>query len=301
MKKVTIKPNFFIIGAPKSGTTALSEYLSTHPNVFFSNPKEPEFFAADFKGRLIRKESAYLRLFSKADPDIHAAIGEGSVNYLFSRVAVQRILEFQPEARFIIILRNPVELVQSWHMELLKTGKESLLLFMEAWKAESYRRAGRCIPVSCRDPKWLFYSDWGKLGSQLKRALKIISPEKIKVIVFDDFVADTARIYQEVLSFMGLPYDGRKSFPKVNVRQVPRVIFIQKLLATTMQFWLPIRARLGLKGFNIWKQITKWNTRCPTNMRGDSELHEFLSSFYANEINLLSDLLDRDFSHWMVP
>ena len=105
-------PNFFIIGAPKCGTTALSEYLRTHPDVFFSEPKEPNYFNSDVVSKKLYYYTSledYLeKCFSGAEG--YKAVGEGSVRYLSSAVAVDNILKLYPNAKFIIMLRNPVDL-----------------------------------------------------------------------------------------------------------------------------------------------------------------------------------------------
>jgi hypothetical protein len=87
------RPNFFIVGAPKCGTTSLSEYLRSHPNVFMSSPKEPHFFATDLYPRNpegIDSVAAYLQLFTDAR-DQHQVVGEASASYMFSDAAIPAI------------------------------------------------------------------------------------------------------------------------------------------------------------------------------------------------------------------
>src|SRR3990167_9603139 len=104
------KPNFFILGAPRCGTTSLSTYLREHPNVFFSFPKEVNFFSSDiYSSTLCSDISSYLKLFSNSE-EIHLAVGEGSVFYLASNCAVPSILQFNPQAKFIVMVRNPVDM-----------------------------------------------------------------------------------------------------------------------------------------------------------------------------------------------
>ena len=111
------KPNFFIIGAPKCGTTSLANWLAEHPRVFFSDTKEPHFFCTDgYTG--VKTLKQYEKLFEDAKPH-HLAVGEGSTHYLFSKVAVPNILVYNPDARFIVCLRNPVDMAPSLHSERL--------------------------------------------------------------------------------------------------------------------------------------------------------------------------------------
>jgi hypothetical protein len=292
-----IKPNFFIIGAPKSGTTAMSEYLSEHPQVFFSVPKELQYFAEDFQGRLIATEEAYLRLFQKANPEKQLALGEGSTIYLFSKIAVSKILEFQPDAKFIVMLRNPVELVQSFYFEMLDGGLENVDSFSEAWNMENERRLGKHVPRFCVDSKYLFYSEWGCLGTQLKRVISIAPKGSIKIILFDDFVQDTASTYREVLTFLGLPDDGRINFPRMNEKRYPRYILVPRLLGVILRLWLPIRSMIGFKGWGLSEFLKDWNSKRTKPAERD-EVRAMLCRFYADEITLLEKLLDRDLSSW---
>src|SRR6056297_204893 len=103
IKKHNIKkPNFFIIGAPKCGTTSMARYLGEHPDIFFSDPKEPNFFNTDFseKIRITTEIKEYLKLFQGADK--YRRVGEGTVWYFFSKEAILYILKFNPEAKFIL-------------------------------------------------------------------------------------------------------------------------------------------------------------------------------------------------------
>ena len=109
-----LQPNFFIIGAPKCGTTSMSVYLSSHPEIIISNPKEPHYFSKDINNGGIRKMQEYLECFSSVDKKANA-IGEASTLYLYSKVAVPNILAFNKDVRFIVMLRNPKEVAYSYH------------------------------------------------------------------------------------------------------------------------------------------------------------------------------------------
>ena len=114
------KPNFFIVGGPKCGTTSLWSWLRTHPDIFMSHLKEPNFFNSD-DNLGISGLTEYEALFRDARVS-HTAVGEASVWYLSSPVAVQNILRFEPEARFIVLLRNPIEMAVAMHSQMLIGG-----------------------------------------------------------------------------------------------------------------------------------------------------------------------------------
>ncbi len=299
---IKIAPNFFVIGAPKSGTTALCEYLKDHPNIFFSPIKEPHFFDLDCSNQLKLNLQTYLSLFSEAEPDLHKAVGEGSTGYLFSKVAVPEILKFNPNSKFIVILRNPVELVQSWHSEMYFEGVENVADFEKAWKLERERRQGRNIPSPCWEPKKLFYSEWGKLGDQVERLLAAVRRDRLKLILFDDFVADTKGVYEEVLSFLGVPLDGRKDFQVVNENKTLRFPWLQRNLAFTANHFRRLRVVSGLKlnlGSGVSHKLLHLNSRPITRKRISPELRAELADFFREDVQKLSKLLGRDLSHWV--
>ena len=113
------KPNFFIIGAPKCGTTSVYSWLKDHPYIFMPDFKEPHHFYSPY-GEPIKREK-YENLFMDADME-HFAVGEASVWYLFSGKAIDRILEYEASAKFIVLIRNPIEMAPSLHNHQKNTG-----------------------------------------------------------------------------------------------------------------------------------------------------------------------------------
>src|SRR3546814_13335773 len=102
------KPNFFIVGAPKCGTTSLANWLSEHPSIFLSNPKEPHFFDLDRRKHYKCDLARYEGFFNGVAPT-HTMVGEATTGYLRSHVAISEILKYAADARFIVGLRNPVD------------------------------------------------------------------------------------------------------------------------------------------------------------------------------------------------
>lgn len=305
-EKSTRIPNFFIIGAPKAGTTSLYTYLAAHPRVFMPNLKEPFYFCADFpryreRATFVSSCQLYLQLFARAT-DQHLAIGEASSLYLFSQVAVPNILDFQPEARFIVMLRNPVDLVHSFHSQLLFSLHESVADFEEAWRLQRVRAEGESVPTHCLEPALLQYRDTFMLGQQLARLLKLVNRGRLKVLLFDEFVADPQRCYKEVLDFLGVPSDDRTDFPKENANktrrsrrlaqllrrppyplQVLRDSFIRRVGATT---W-PVRV--------IGHLNRKQTTRTPLSPQFRAELE----GVFYDDVRQLEQLINRDLSRWI--
>src|SRR6476620_1237476 len=119
------KPNLFILGAPKCGTTSMAYYLSQHPEIFVSPYKEPHYFNLDSEYRFTFSEKQYLENFKNAT-SFHKYLVDASVWYLYSKVAVDEILKYNPESKFIVMLRNPVDMFYSLHQQLLFSGIENI-------------------------------------------------------------------------------------------------------------------------------------------------------------------------------
>ena len=243
------RPNFFIICAPRCGTTAMSEYLRGHPGIGFSDPKEPHFFAADLPGiRVCDTEEQYVNgCFSHLSGKTWDAIGEGSVWYLYSREAVERILEYNPGSKFVVMVRNPVDMVRAFHEKAIESLDEDQIDFESAWRLQSQRRRGRNIPRRCREPSILQYGKIAKLGEQIDRLHTLVSKDRLHIIVFDDFINETPRVYRDLLQFLGVQNDGRTEFPRINEGRRVRYRWLYELA------WCP--PPFLMKGVEIVKYI----------------------------------------------
>jgi hypothetical protein len=229
------KPDFFIIGAPKCGTTALYRYLKDHPQIYFSELKEPHYFNEEDEGRHIKDLETYLKLFAGASEQ-YKAVGEASVLYLRSRSAVQKIMEFNPAARLIVMLRHPVDMYLSLHQQNLFRFRENVMDPEQAWNLQAARAEGNRIPKGALEPGNLQYREVCGLGMQLERLFAIVPKRQVYVISFNDFQENTAAVYQDVLAFLGIDPDGRTEFPRENSAKMHRSFLLARLLGVTAFF-----------------------------------------------------------------
>ena len=118
-----------------------------------------------------------------------------------------------PEARFIVLTRNPIDLVQSYHRRLLYTLDEDVRDFSTAWHLQSERAAGKSLPRKCRDPLLLRYEDVGKIGLRIESILRLVPRDQCLIILFDEFIESPLAVYKKALAIIGLDYDGRTEFP----------------------------------------------------------------------------------------
>jgi Sulfotransferase family len=222
-------PNFFIVGAPKCGTTALHAYLTQHPDVLMSDPKEPHYFGSDLEFRYRRRPSAgqYESYFANADG--RSRIGEASVWYLYSERAAEEIHAAVPDARIIAMLRDPVEMIASLHSQFVYNGHEDLPL-EEALAAEEDRAAGRRIPPHANFPRGMLYRRVASYAEQLERYLDRFGRSGVHVIVYDDFRADTSAAYRDVLAFLSLDPAHQPEFAVVNASKRSRSLLLRRAL-----------------------------------------------------------------------
>lgn len=300
-------PNFFIAGAPRCGTTALYEYLSENPHIYMSQVKELNYFAFDFPN--VQKinfssQNDYLKVFEKANSQ-HQAVGEASPFYLFSEVAFQNIHSFDPNAKIIISLRNPVNFVQSFHQLNLSLLREDVPDLKAAWDLQERRKNGKQIPKSCREPELIQYGDLGKFGKYIKKLLEIFPRDQVMIIIFEDFAANPEEIYKNILTFIGAQYDGRTNFAPVNANFKNRSLFIAKLLHPPQAIYQLFIKTISLFGVNFMKNVTlfynrieKLNVTDSKRQPLDPQFRKDLINYFRDDIQMLSTLIDRDLSLW---
>jgi hypothetical protein len=296
------RPDFFIVGAPKCGTTALSEYLRAHARVFLSTPKEPLFFCEDLPGlRQVTTLPRYLDLFARVDEGV-AAVGEASAMYLFSEVAPSHIRRFNADARIIVMLRNPIDVAHAFHSEMIYSQNEDEADFAVAWELQEERRQGRRIPGRCSEPRLLQYREVARLGSQLERLLTVFPRDQVEIIVFDDFIRDTQRVYEEVLSFLGVPTDGRQVFPRINENKQVRSARLARLTQRPPRLLSRAAAlakrSLGLERVHLLGPLRRANLERGTRPPLTADLRRRLGREFAQEVIRIERLLDRRLDHW---
>ncbi len=248
-------PNFFIIGAPKCGTTSLARWLSGHPQVFMSVPKEPHFFNTDMANRNVRQWDEYLELFQRVGEG-HEAVGEASTWYLFSENAVSEIEAAFPGARYIVMTREPVDMALSLYQHNVRHLHEDASSFQEAWRLQEARYWGERIPSTCTEPSFLQYRRACSLGSMLERLFDRVPEERVLHMPLDQVKQDPRNAYLRVLSFLDIADDGRTDFKPENEARIYRSRFIQKafLAGGRLRARLGIRQGLGLTRINESKR-----------------------------------------------
>lgn len=297
------RPNFFIVGAPKCATTALYEYLKTHPDIFMPGEmKEPCFFCTDFPyQRRVTSLDEYLQLFGDANEN-HLIVGEASVWYMYSKVAIRNLYEFNPDSRLIVMLRNPVEQVYAMHMQCYIMDYENKTNFEKAWRLQENRKHGKDLPNPCKVEQFLQYKDIASYSTQIERLLNIFPRDQVQFILYDDLKSDARQVYMDVLNFLGLKDDNRHEFPVGNPSQRYKIQWLGDFLSDQPQ-WLQIlkswfKRAFGIKQLKIRSFINRRNVAIGKRKPLPPRLIKELKTDFREDVERVSLLIQRDLKHW---
>ena len=292
-------PEFFIVGAPKSGTTALHTYLRSLPDVFIPERKDRPFYAGDLdfrRWRLTPEEYAD-DLRGGADAPI---LGHSCVWYLYSHRAAAEIHAANPNARIVIMLRDPVAMLHAQHSQFLYNGNEDIADFAQAIAAEPDRRRGRRIPRAAHFAQGLRYTDTARYADQVRRYLTTFGPDRVHAVLYDDFRADPRGTAARVAGWLGSAHVPADT-PVVNANKRIRSRRLQALLISppagrerAVHALLPRRLHGKVAPWLISRNVERRprdEVPAPVRSRLEREL--------APDVQELGRLLDRDLDGWL--
>ncbi len=298
-------PNFFIVGAPKCGTSFLHYRLAAHPEVFMHPQlKEPHHFATDLHGdpavvdhlQWVPDRAAYLALFAGATEHVRR-IGEASVFYLMSSVAAAAIARFNPTAKIVIMLRNPADLLESLHAQSLYSCLET-----EADFGRAYLRDREAATTAAPRPERMFfrYPTVVDFGTQLARFTQHFAPDQLHVIVQEEMRADTRGTFRRVLEFLAIDPEFTPDFTAENERKEARSQILQRLthnaplgLRRTLRRLTSPALRIGLKAW-----IARLNSRPIPRTPLAPELRETILHDARPAIDAVEAYLGRNLPAW---
>ncbi|MBF0622665.1 MAG: sulfotransferase [Magnetococcales bacterium] len=309
---MVIKPNFVIIGSVKAGTTSLVRYLREHPDICFCNA-ELQLFAPEFANhrRMMgvteqMSRASIEKYFSGFDGQDYKIYGEKSALYLLSDHGVENIMKHNPDAKIVAMIRNPVDVVESFHAQLLFDTNENITDFSKAWALQDQRAEGTHIPPGCLEPALLQLKRVGALGTHLERMMAIVPQGQYHIILFDDFIKDTQKVYQDVLTFLDLPQDGKSEFPRFNPRKFNKSYWIARFTQhrphwlKRLQFYLGYYLRrLSLPTVDLVSLLAKMNQSNKKRAPLSTEVRQQLIEALKPEIDKIARITNRNLDHWM--
>jgi hypothetical protein len=296
-------PNFLIIGAARSGTTALCNTLGQHPEIYISSLKEPHFLAfsgekLEFRGPgdnvLINREAvtnfeAYQSLFSGVCDEI--AIGEGSVSTLYyNERAIDNIRRFTPDAKLIVILRNPIQRAFSSFLYMTAHGHEPLHQFERALDQEQQRINDNWHHI------W-HYTRMGLYGGQIAAFLNAFGAERVKVVLFEDLKLTPAETTADLFRFLNVNPDFEAdTSTQVNRSGIPRSRLLQYVLYQVNERQTVKRALKAIVPLKVREWVRRANLSHPS-MPVSTQTR--LKAVFEQDVLQLQELLNRDLSHWL--
>ena len=296
------KPNFFIVGAQKSGTTSLSAWLGRHPEIFMSSPKEPGYLAfgdrgyvyPDGRGRrapassyVVDKESEYLDLFAGATA-AHKVIGESSTWYFSLDGMAERIKRFSPDARILVVLRNPVARAHSAWAHARRDELEPCNDFRKALALEESRGEVEFL---------LRYHRMGLYSDALADYQRVFGASRLLVLLHEDLQDDRAELWQRLCDYLGVgrvvppPQRSLNRSGSFRSRRLQRLLDAGPTRALARRL-MPYRLRVGVK-----KHLDDINLQDPPALA--TEDRNYLEDYYRKDIERLAEMLDRDLSAWL--
>ena len=300
-----VEPNFLIIGAAKSGTTSLANYMSQHPEIFLSPQKEVTFFpfanrVPDFKGpgdeslnkRIIVDHDNYLKLFSEVTFNSNIkAVGEASIWYLYDKHSAPNIKSLYPKMKLLALLRNPIERAFSCYLMTLREGRETAKSFEESLFLEPKR-------INLNWEYIWHYINAGFYYNQVNQYLDLFSPHQINIHLYDEFQSEPNTLLRTIFNFLEVDSSFKPNMNyRLNLSGIPKSLILNNLLnrpnylKRISKVIIPSRVRrivrFKFNKFNLFKPVFP------------EELRPVLLSIYRDDILRLQDLLKRDLSVWL--
>ena len=296
-------PNFFIVGEPKCGTTSLYMYLKQHSEIFMPEVKEPHFFCKDFhdesdlfhrkkKSFRFRAKDEYMQLFPRHIEE--KVVGEASVHYAYSKIAAEEIFLFNPSAKIILMLRDPVEFVYSLHSEFVHQMMESndfeQALLLESERKENWKNVNKNVAT----PSFVYYSERAEFSNHIQKFQNIFGSNNVKIILLDDLKENPLKVYKDTLRFLNVNDTAFiPDFKVINPNKQVRFAILRKLFLffSNLSFRKIIPSKLRKYGKDkIMKATTVQKRRRPMSKKIERELR----ARYKHEVQKLSSILKRD-------
>jgi hypothetical protein len=286
----------------------MHEYLAQHPAIYMSRHKEPRYFSRDLDSGskldgqwFTRDLDEYMANFAGARDE--RIIGESSVNYLHSTEAARLIREFAPDARILIMLRDPVDMIQARHRQRIWSQREDITDLAEAIAAEPDRLAGRRLPRRAIQLRGYQYRESCIMTPQVRRYLDTFGAERVHIALLEDMADDSLAVYRGVLEFLGVDPDFvPPNMGVFNASKLPRHTWLRAAFRPLRGLRLRLKRSLPIpvqRVIAVPLRVRRLNARRVPREPLPRPLEEQLIREFAPDVAALSELLGRDLTiHW---
>lgn len=298
--KITIIPNLFLVGWPKTGSTSLDYYLSQHPDIYMSPVKESYYFATDIieaskkvggvEKFPYRTDEAYNSLYK--DLGSEKVIGESSVFYIISEVALQRIKTNSPDAKIIVVVRHPVEMAESWHHYLKFRNREDTNDAWESIKLQDERKKLNNLPPIVNSPIHLNYDEILNIKKHHEKLFSIFKKKNVFLIKYEDLKKDEKNITKQIFRFLEVDDTFQPEFVHQNVSAKVKHERLKKIIDTNKSLAVKLLRRMGLLKSNkgLHKLYLKTFTKNEKRQETSKEVCDKLFQRYAEQIEFYKTL-----------
>ena len=287
-------PDFFVVGAAKSGTTSLWNWIKQHPGIFVSQnieDKEPAYYST-FWG--MKDRDRYLNLFSDASSE--QQIGDFSTPYLTDPDSAALIAKDNPMAKIIIVIRNPVGRAYSLYNWMLNNGYEPVYPFERALEAEKSRMVDDQFQPEIGYRHNFFYFHSGLYTSQIEAYKSHFKEDQIKVLLLDDIISDRKEVMRDICEFLGVDKEFTPKMAPKNRGGVPWIPKLQHKLRIKARNCSAWEKAIGFRFFLSF--LIKLNAGRSGTPRITIQTRENLLARYQDEIKSLEGLINRDLDSW---
>ena len=300
-------PNVFMVGFPKCGTSSMTDLLSQHPEVFVCPIKEPNYYAPDLLPinpvRDHTDRELYLKLFDAASPKQHKIIVDASIAAILSpSKGVCEIKKDYPDAKIIVMLRNPLDAALSLYLQADKAGHpDSASNFEQAWYDHPNRLSFVTNQKNISTDYMLNYAEVYSYHKHLTKLYEVFSASNIHIIIFDDFIRNTLIEFKKLCGFLEIDSSFEPEIVHSNPAGVVRFRRINKALCLFELKTRKFRKMCGFPSLSLRKKLmVSYNEKnIIKNKEISSSLKDDMKSFYRNDIEKLGYFINRDLSTWL--
>ncbi len=219
------RPNLFILGAAKCGTTSLHDWLNQHPQIFMSAIKEPSFYCSLFQ--VVNNEKAYFKLFDQSKDELYR--GESSHAYLTDPSVPEVLSRLYPHAKFILILRNPADRAHSLYLHMKRHLHEHAPTFEKALQMEPNRINEDFMESNGQYYHNFLYFNSGLYGRQINRYLSYYRKDQFLFLHHSELQTPEI-LMKKITQFLSLDCYPSYDFSRLNTGYTIRFRFVEKLL-----------------------------------------------------------------------
>jgi len=299
LKTCVLKPNLYLIGAPKAGTTVVAETFRSHPEFFVPPIKEPRFFDAPvyydhLEDYPIVSLANYLELYENASAKQHRWLVDASVFNMYRIQSIHEILNLSPEAKFLVFLRDPLTATKSMHSQRLKYAEPSMREISEdfgiCWRSLQQRKYGKGFPEKCRNRFLFRYDQLFSYEKYIPQILELVKPESIRIFLYEDLQRQPLQVCRRLTNYLGLRTPLKWNDTIFNAASVVSNNWFSRLVLRAAGRTSAFRRRMGFSGKSVVRLRKLLTGQRKYTIQNDPDLDQEIRDFFENTYGWLKEI-----------